>query len=89
MLYVDTYRYRGHSMSDPATYRTKEEVNEIKNTRDPIMLVRKCLIENYKVKEKEIEKIEIEISETVEQAAEFALLSSEPDLSELTKDITL
>ncbi len=86
ILEMKTYRYRGHSMSDPAKYRTKEEVDEVKKTRDPIDHV-KQLMADAGVKEEAIKKIDEEIKAIVLGAVEFAQSSPEPDPSELYTDI--
>ncbi len=88
ILEVKTYRYRGHSMSDPAKYRTKEEVDEVKKTRDPIDHV-KALMEAAKVTEDEIKAIDNEIKAIVAEAVQFAQESPEPDPSELYTDVYL
>ena len=82
ILEMKTYRYRGHSMSDPAKYRTKEEVDEVKKTRDPIEHLRERLAE-VKVGEDELKVIDAEVKAIVAAAAEFARTSPEPDPSEL------
>jgi pyruvate dehydrogenase E1 component alpha subunit len=86
ILEVKTYRYRGHSMSDPAKYRTKEEVDEVKKTRDPIDHV-KALMETARVTEDEIKAIDNEIKAIVAEAVQFAQESPEPDPSELYTDV--
>ena len=86
ILEVKTYRYRGHSMSDPAKYRTKEEVDEVKKTRDPIDHV-KLLLEQAKATEDEIKAIDNEIKAIVAEAVQFAQESPEPDPSELYTDV--
>jgi pyruvate dehydrogenase E1 component alpha subunit len=86
LLEMKTYRYRGHSMSDPAKYRTKEEVDEVKKTRDPIDHV-KLLMADAGVKDEAIKKIDEEIKAIVLGAVEFAQSSPEPDPSELYTDI--
>ncbi len=86
ILEMKTYRYRGHSMSDPAKYRTKEEVDEVKKTRDPIDHV-KQLMADAGVKEDAIKKIDEEVKAIVLGAVEFAQQSPEPDASELYTDI--
>jgi len=87
LLEVLTYRYRGHSMSDPATYRTRDEVNKVREERDPIDRVRDWLIDGKAVKADEIKLIDKEIREIVNDAAEHAQTSPEPDSSELYTDI--
>ncbi|MBO9500702.1 pyruvate dehydrogenase (acetyl-transferring) E1 component subunit alpha [Brevundimonas sp. A19_0] len=86
ILEVKTYRYRGHSMSDPAKYRSKEEVDTVKTTRDPIEHVKKLLAE-AKATEDEIKAIDAEIKGIVAEAVQFAQESPEPDPSELYTDV--
>ncbi|WP_029416338.1 pyruvate dehydrogenase (acetyl-transferring) E1 component subunit alpha [Brevundimonas bacteroides] len=86
ILEVKTYRYRGHSMSDPAKYRTKEEVDEVKKTRDPIEHV-KMLLDQAKASADEIKAIDDEIKSIVAEAVQFAQESPEPDPSELYTDV--
>ena len=86
ILEVKTYRYRGHSMSDPAKYRSKEEVDEVKKTRDPIELI-KGLLAEAKATEDEIKAIDAEIKAIVAEAVRFAQESPEPDPSELYTDV--
>jgi pyruvate dehydrogenase E1 component alpha subunit len=81
-----TYRYRGHSMSDPAKYRTREEVQEVRETRDPITHVEREL-EKMGVKEEELKAIDKEIKNIVVGAAKFAEEAPEPDPSELYTDV--
>ncbi|MBS0295939.1 MAG: pyruvate dehydrogenase (acetyl-transferring) E1 component subunit alpha [Proteobacteria bacterium] len=88
ILEMKTYRYRGHSMSDPAKYRTKEEVDEVKKTRDPIDHV-KGLMAEAGVSEDAIKKIDEEIKAIVLEAVDFAQKSPEPDPSELYTDVYL
>lgn len=87
ILEMNTYRYRGHSMSDPAKYRTKEELEGVKANRDPIDRFRAHMVETLKVPEDKIGTIEDEIKSIVAEAIEFAKTSSEPDVSELYTDI--
>jgi pyruvate dehydrogenase E1 component alpha subunit len=89
ILEMMTYRYRGHSMSDPAKYRTKEEVTKMRTEHDPIDLVRKRLIDGGLVDEAALKEIDREIKELVTEAADFAQESPEPDPSELWTDILL
>ena len=81
-----TYRYRGHSMSDPAKYRTREEVQKYREGNDPIMHAEREL-EKLGVKEEELKAIDKEIKDIVIEAAKFAEESPEPDPSELTTDV--
>ncbi len=86
ILEMMTYRYRGHSMSDPAKYRTREEVDKVKNERDPIDNVRDRLLKAG-VDEGELKAIDREIKDRIAGAAEFAQQSPEPDPAELYTDI--
>ncbi len=86
ILEMKTYRYRGHSMSDPAKYRSKEEVDEVKTTRDPIDHI-KTMLEQAGVAEDAIKAIDSEIKAIVLEAVEFAQTSPEPDPSELYTDV--
>jgi pyruvate dehydrogenase E1 component alpha subunit len=86
LLEIKTYRYRGHSMSDPAKYRSKEEVQQMKAERDPIEQVKQRLLK-LGVKEESLKKIDKKIKASVLAAADFAQNSPEPDPSELYTDI--
>lgn len=81
-----TYRYKGHSVSDPANYRSKEEVDAMKE-RDPLLQMEQYLHENGDFSEEKRESIHKKVGETVKDAMEFAKNDSEPDESELWKDI--
>jgi pyruvate dehydrogenase E1 component alpha subunit len=87
ILEMQTYRYRGHSMSDPAKYRPKEELNKVRTEQDPIDMVRARLIETKRASEDELKKLETEIRNTITEAAEFASHDQEPDPSELWTDV--
>ena len=87
ILEMKTYRYRGHSMSDPAKYRTREEVQKIRAEKDPIDTLRSLLIEKHKISEKEFKAIDAEIKAAVTEASDFALNSPEPDIEELWTDV--
>ncbi|QDZ10271.1 pyruvate dehydrogenase (acetyl-transferring) E1 component subunit alpha [Devosia ginsengisoli] len=89
ILEMLTYRYRGHSMSDPAKYRTKDEVTKYRQERDPIEQVKGRLIEGGFQTEDELKKIENDIRAIVTEAADFATNDPEPDASELWTDITV
>jgi pyruvate dehydrogenase E1 component alpha subunit len=87
ILEMQTYRYRGHSMSDPAKYRTKEEVDKYRNERDPIDHVRKLLLDGKMTDEAALKAVDAEIRKIVNDSAEFAQHSPEPDASELWTDV--
>ncbi len=87
ILEMMTYRYRGHSMSDPAKYRTREEVDKVREERDPIERVRKRLLEGQIASEDELKAIDAEIRAQVTAAAEFAQNDPEPDANELWTDV--
>ncbi len=87
ILEMQTYRYRGHSMSDPAKYRSKDEVEKMRNEHDPIEQVRNRLLGKHKVSEEEIKAIDAEVRKIVNESAEFATVDPEPDVSELWTDI--
>ena len=87
ILEMMTYRYRGHSMSDPAKYRTKEEVDKMRTEHDPIEQVRKRLIDRKWAAEDELKKIDASVRAVVNEAAEFATHDAEPDPSELYTDV--
>src|SRR6478735_5871918 len=89
ILEMQTYRYRGHSMSDPAKYRTKDEVSKMREEHDPIEQVRRRLLESWKLSEDELKAIDSRVREIVNEAAEFATHDPEPDPSELYTDILL
>jgi len=87
LLEMKTYRYRGHSMSDPAKYRTKEEVDEFKAKRDPIEHVKKLIMDKGYADEAALKEIDRDIRVIVTESAEFAQRSPEPDRSELLTDV--
>ncbi|ACG78155.1 pyruvate dehydrogenase complex, E1 component, pyruvate dehydrogenase alpha subunit [Phenylobacterium zucineum HLK1] len=87
ILEMKTYRYRGHSMSDPAKYRTREEVDEVRKTRDPIDHVEELLEKHGWADEASLKAIDAEVKKIVADAAEFARTSPEPDPSELYTDV--
>jgi pyruvate dehydrogenase E1 component alpha subunit len=86
ILEMLTYRYRGHSMSDPAKYRTREEVQQVRETHDAIEHVRKLLLEDG-VGDDELKGIDKQVRDEVNAAAEFALSDPEPDASELATEV--
>ncbi len=87
ILEMDTYRYRGHSMSDPATYRDKGEVQHTKEKRDPIATLKNILVKKYKIEEEELKALDKEVKLVVNDAADFSKKSPEPDLDQLYTDI--
>ena len=87
ILEMMTYRYRGHSMSDPAKYRTREEVDEVRTHHDPIDMARARILEKKFAKEDELKKIDSEVRDLINQAAEFATHDPEPDASELWTNV--
>ncbi len=87
ILEMLTYRYRGHSMSDPAKYRTREEVDKVRSTTDPIDMARARILEKKFASEDDLKKIDAEVRDLINEAAEFATHDPEPDVSELFTDI--
>ncbi|WP_297697255.1 pyruvate dehydrogenase (acetyl-transferring) E1 component subunit alpha [Phenylobacterium sp.] len=87
ILEMKTYRYRGHSMSDPAKYRTREEVDEVRKTRDPIDHIEELLEKQGWADEPTLKNIDGEVKKVVADAAEFARTSPEPDPKELYTDV--
>jgi pyruvate dehydrogenase E1 component alpha subunit len=86
ILEMKTYRYRGHSMSDPAKYRSREEVQSVRDKSDPIEHVKKLLAE-HGVDEAQLKTTEQEIRKIVNEAADFAEQTPEPDAGELYTDV--
>ncbi|MBV6488281.1 MAG: pyruvate dehydrogenase (acetyl-transferring) E1 component subunit alpha [Pseudorhodoplanes sp.] len=87
ILEMLTYRYRGHSMSDPAKYRTREEVEKVRGEQDPIEQVRQRLLKNKAATEDDLKKIDAAVRDIVNEAAEFATNDPEPDPAELYTDV--
>ena len=88
ILEMKTYRYRGHSMSDPAKYRTRDEVEKIRQNSDPIENI-KTLLNKFGLEDENLKKIDTDIKSIVADAAKFAQESPEPSDSELFTDITI
>jgi len=86
ILEVQTYRYKGHSMSDPAKYRTKKEL-ELYRAKDPIDIVHKEILQKKIATEKELEKINTKIIKTIKNAADYALKSPFPNNDDLYTDV--
>jgi pyruvate dehydrogenase E1 component alpha subunit len=89
VLEMQTYRYRGHSMSDPAKYRSKEEVDDVRSHKDPLERLRHLLENDHKVSEATFEALEEEVKVLVKEAVDFAQTSPEPDPSELYTDVLI
>ena len=89
ILEMETYRYRGHSMSDPAKYRTKDEVQKMRAEHDPIEQVKQRLIKKKWASEDDLKAIDKDIRDIVGKSAEFAQANPLPDASELMTDILL
>jgi pyruvate dehydrogenase E1 component alpha subunit len=87
ILEMQTYRYRGHSMSDPAKYRTREEIQKVRTEQDPIEQVRNRLLQKKWASEEDLKKLDGEARDIVNEAAEFATHDPEPDSSELYTDV--
>ena len=89
LLEMMTYRYRGHSMSDPAKYRTRDEVQKVREERDPIDQLKQKLLATKKVSEDDLKAIDAEVKQIVAEAADFAQASPEPDPAALYSDIVV
>jgi pyruvate dehydrogenase E1 component alpha subunit len=87
ILEMLTYRYRGHSMSDPAKYRTREEVDEVRTHHDPIDMARQRILDRKFANEDALKRIDGEVRDLINKAAEFATHDPEPDVSELYTDV--
>lgn len=84
---MKTYRFRGHSMSDPAKYRTKEELDDFKGTKDPIEKLKQTIIDNKFADSDSLKSIDKEIRSNINDVVEFCKNSPEPDYDELWTDI--
>ena len=89
ILEMKTYRYRGHSMSDPAKYRKREEVDDVREHRDPIESLKARMLDAEKASEDELKEIDKEIKAQVKDAADFALESPEPPPEDLWTDVLI
>jgi pyruvate dehydrogenase E1 component alpha subunit len=87
ILEMLTYRYRGHSMSDPAKYRTRDEVQKVRTEQDPIEQVRNRLLQSKRASEDDLKKIDATVRDIVNEASEFATQDPEPDPAELWTDV--
>ncbi|MFN7662993.1 MAG: pyruvate dehydrogenase (acetyl-transferring) E1 component subunit alpha [Alphaproteobacteria bacterium] len=89
ILEMDTYRYRGHSMSDPAKYRTKEEVETYRATNDPLTNMESILLAEKICTAADFEQVAERVKDAIKESAEFAQNSPEPDASELYTDVLI
>ena len=87
ILEIETYRYRGHSMSDPGTYRDREEVEYYRSNKDPIILMQKYLIDKNLVSHSDLKEIEINIRNIINLSSNFAIQSKEPNSNELLNNV--
>ena len=87
ILEMKTYRYRGHSMSDPAKYRTRDEVNEVRAKSDPIEQLKALILKAGFADEAALKAMDKQVRAVVNDASDFAQDSPEPDVSELMTDI--
>ena len=88
IIEMDTYRFRGHSMSDPGLYRTKDEVNKMKEI-DPVLMMKESLLKEYKFEEDTIKDIESDIKKQIKDVEKFSLESPLPDIKELFTEVYL
>ncbi len=86
IIEMDTYRFRGHSMSDPGLYRTKDEVNKMKEI-DPVLVMKETLLKEYKLEEDTIKEIESDIKRQIKDVEKFSLESPLPDIKELFTEV--
>ena len=89
LIELNTYRYRGHSMSDPAKYRTREEVDKVRELQDPIEQLRRRLVDGGLASEDELKALDKDVRRIVNEAAEFSQSDPEPDPGELYTDVLL
>ncbi len=89
LLHIKTYRYRGHSMSDPGKYRSKEEVESMRENHDPIAHLKNSMLAKKILSDEGFKDIEVRVKKTVNDAAEFSQTSPEPDAFELYTDVLL
>ena len=88
IIEMDTYRYRGHSMSDPGLYRTKDEVNKMKEI-DPVLMMKESLLREYNFDEDSIKDVESDIKKQIKDVEKFSLESPLPDIKELYTEVYL
>ncbi len=87
LLEMNTYRYRGHSMSDPAKYRTKDEVSDVKDNRDPITRFHSWMVDQKFATDEELKAIDKEVKDEMKEVVDYSLQSPLPDASELWTDV--
>ena len=88
IIEMDTYRFRGHSMSDPGLYRTKDEVNKMKEI-DPVLMMKETLLKEFKIEEDTIKDIESDIKRQIKDVEKFSLESPLPDIKDLFTEVYL
>ncbi len=88
IIEMDTYRFRGHSMSDPGLYRSKDEVNKMKEI-DPVLMMKETLLKEYKLHEDSIKDIESDIKKQIKDVEKFSLDSPLPEIKELFTEVYL
>jgi len=86
VIEMDTYRFRGHSMSDPGQYRSKDEVSEMKEN-DPLITMKFSLVNEFKIDEKKLSDLESKIKKDIKEIEKFALESPLPELKELFTEV--
>ena len=89
LLEMITYRYRGHSMSDPARYRPREEVDQVRKDKDPLTIVKDRLTQRHLAREEDLKEMQAHVKSIIAEAAEFAQQSPPPDRDELYKDVLI
>jgi pyruvate dehydrogenase E1 component alpha subunit len=87
LLEANTYRFRGHSMADPASYRTKTEVEEERESNDPIPKLGRFLLQKKYATQEQLDAFDAEVKKRVDEAVKFAEASPEPSLDELWRDV--
>ncbi|XP_042164765.1 pyruvate dehydrogenase E1 component subunit alpha, somatic form, mitochondrial-like isoform X3 [Oncorhynchus tshawytscha] len=88
VMELETYRYHGHSMSDPGvSYRSREEIQEVRSKSDPITMLKERMLSNNMASVEEIKEIDVDIRKVIEDAAQFAISDPEPPLDELCNHI--
>jgi pyruvate dehydrogenase E1 component alpha subunit len=89
ILEMKTYRYRGHSMSDPGKYRTREEIDAVRKTRDPIDHLQEALLASGLANDDALKALDAKVKAIIADAAEFARSTPEPEPAELYTDVCI